>query len=165
MNGWLQSTYVGIHSGNSSNLLSTTRWEDTSLLLLRVGDPHPSLCTCPCRVLGQHRGRTTAHLPHIGSGSTSWPSLPSTLTDVVLYLHSPPESPQVPQGVFTPRRGSRLDKQRCCRKEDTAKDSGSKGCAPHTGEDIWAEGPGLDLTSIPLPLGSLTTLENGTYML
>lgn len=135
------------------------------LLLLRVGDSHPSLCTCPCRVLGQHRGRTTAHLPHIGSGSTSWPSLPSTLTGVVLYLHSPPERPQVPQGVFTPRRGSRLDKQRCCRKEDTAKDSGSKGCAPHTGEDIWAEGPGLDLTSIPLPLGSLTTLENGTYML
>lgn len=71
------------------NILSPYQQTDEKiylLLLLRFCDCHPPLCTCPCHVPGQHRGRTTVHFPLVGSSPASWDSLPSTPTGVLLHL-------------------------------------------------------------------------------
>lgn len=121
------------------------------LLLLRFCDAHPPLCTCLCHIPGQHRGRTTGHLP-LSCRKPRELTLASINPNgyAIPPLYGTPKLSPNPSGCLCSKKGfkslleCRTDKQECCRMEDATKDSGRDA-----GKDVWAEGPGLHLTTLP----------------
>lgn len=107
------------------------------------------------------RWRTTAHLPQSEEALPVGPHChqPQQCADSLLY--SPPELSPISQGIVAPRRDCKAfwndsqDKQECCRKESANMIQSDSTRCTSTGEGIWVEGPGLELTLELLSSGFL----------